>query len=226
MFLLMLWLGMWQLDRARQKEARHAEYVANQRLAPCASLGCLSVLAGQTTSLGHRVTLSNPDWMPQRILLDNQVHQGKAGYLLLQVLDTRPAILVQRAWVGAAPERDELPPMPTFEEGDLLRAALAWPPATGLQFAATAPAEPMGPDTVRLQSLDRQSLSALLGREIAPMILRELPVGAGGPMRPWREPASGADRHRAYALQWFSMSAVLVLVYWNYRRQRHGAPDH
>jgi len=224
-FMLMLWLGMWQLDRARQKESRHAQYLMNVGLAPCASASCLQALAGLTSALGHRVTLQAPRWLPTRIYLDNQVHRGKAGYLMLAVLDTDPAILVQRAWLAAAPERGQLPPLPAFAEGDTLKAELALPPATGLRLSGTQPAERMGEGLVRLQSLDPLVLAPLLGRTVAPMVLRELPAGEQGLLRPWREPLSGADRHRAYAVQWFTMSAVLALVYWNYRRRQRRADD-
>jgi len=155
-----------------------------------------------------------------RMLLDNQVHQGRAGYVLFQALDTTPAILVQRAFVEAAPERGQMPALPELPSTADLEAEIAWSPATGLQLSSVLEAEPMASGLVRLQSLDPAILKVLLGRPVAPLVLRELPVGQGGPLRPWRTPGSGADRHRAYALQWFTMAAVLAWLYWMHRQRR------
>lgn len=216
----MLGLGIWQLDRARQKDLRHTRYLANVAGEPCRELACLELLIVDPDAPGRRVQQGSPSWLPLRMLLDNQVHHGRAGYLLLQALDTTPAILVQRAFVEAASERGQTPALPELSGSAGLEAEIAWPPATGLQLSAVVEAEPMASGLVRLQSLDPAILEVLLGRAVAPLVLRELPVGQSGPLRPWRTPGSGADRHRAYALQWFTMAAVLAWLYWMHRQRR------
>jgi surfeit locus 1 family protein len=223
-FLLMCGLGFWQLDRARQKEARHQQYLANVRIEACPAPTCLAPLAAETSSLGRRVHVPAATWLPPRLLLDNQVHQGRAGYLVIDALDSDPAILVLRAWVAAGTDRGSLPELPDPGAGAPLEAELASPPATGLDLSKGASPEHLAGRVVRLQSLDPAVLESLLGRHTERMVLRELPTAADGPDRPWRTPGSGADRHRAYALQWFTMAAVLALIYGHHRlRGRGGA---
>jgi surfeit locus 1 family protein len=221
-FLLMLRLGLWQLDRAEQKEQRHQQYAANRASTPCTGLDCLLQRAVDTAALGTAVRLEAPVWLPQRLLLDNQTHEGRAGYLLFEALDTRPIVLVQRAWIAAPASRSDLPdlPSPAFEQPLALSAEVAWPPATGLVFGEPLPAEGFAAGTWRLQSLEAAVLESVFSNPVAPMVLRELDQQQDGLLRPWREPRSGADKHRAYAVQWFVMSAVLILVHWNFRRRR------
>ena len=63
------------------------------------------------------------------------------------------------------------------------------------------------------------------GLPVAEGIVRQLSELPDGLARDWVEPGSGADKHRAYAFQWFAMSgtaalAALVLAWRTVRRPR------
>ena len=76
-------LGLWQLDRAEQKRALQAEYDARGRDGPI-QIGARVQTAEELRF--YRVIVKgryDPDY---QILLDNRVHQGRAGYHVITPL--------------------------------------------------------------------------------------------------------------------------------------------
>ena len=62
------------------------------------------------------------------------------------------------------------------------------------------------------QHYDPALFAAWAGRMPAPLVVRQTvePAYADGLVRDWNQPGTGVDRHRAYALQWFTMAAVAL----------------
>src|SRR3970282_1747564 len=83
---LMIGLGMWQLDRAGQKQRLQAEYNRGH-LEPAKHL--LSVLEHPEALRFRRVAARGRYEPEYQILIDNRVHQGQAGYHVLDRKSTR-----------------------------------------------------------------------------------------------------------------------------------------
>jgi cytochrome oxidase assembly protein ShyY1 len=61
--------------------------------------------------------------------------------------------------------------------------------------------------------------------ELQPIVIQQTSPAADGLVREWGPPDAGADRHRGYALQWFALAVLALLLYvvLNLKRPRHGA---
>jgi surfeit locus 1 family protein len=213
-------LGIWQLDRAAQKEALQSQLDDRLLLAPLAASELARSL-GPAASQHFRAALLRGRWLPQyNVFLDNRQMGGRQGFFLVTPLELAPgeAILVQRGW---APRdlRDRLavPAVPTPETEVTVAGRLAPPP--GRLFALG------GADTGAVrQNLDLESFSSETGLRLLPLSLLQvggLPGGspalegasADGLKRDWPGPAVDVHRHHGYAFQWFSLCGLLTGLY-------------
>lgn len=223
-FALLLALGFWQLDRAKQKEAAESLFQAGaaepslvlnqERLEPEQDMFRRAEVAGR--------------WDDQRqFLLDNQTYQSKVGYSVLTPLQFNGpggrvlTILVDRGWVEADLNRDRLPVVHGLApEGERwsaevrIRGHLDFGPATGLSLGGLDDGETGWP--LRVQRVEFDALSTRLGSALLPMVLRLDPDLEQGYVRDWRPakpPGFGPERNRGYAVQWFGLAAALLVIF-------------
>lgn len=208
---LTLTLGMWQLNRAAEK---------NQVLTDLADQSDEVVTwdAGEPPAAGRAVsvcvTREGGEWF-----LDNRTHEGQAGYdvyLPARHCSTQQPLLLRLGWVGQADGRTSLPdlelPAPTGEEAIVGEMR---PPSP--EPWLTAPPEAMGDEQWRIQSMQE---------------VPDTDFGAGTPIiqvtspEGWRlrdtwDPVDmPPSRHIGYAVQWFGLATALVVCFliWGIRR--------
>ena len=212
-------LGLWQLDRARQKD---------QILAAVQARALMPALQGeelQGPEQHHRLAHLSGRWRPETLLhLENRPMNGQAGFVVLTVLalaDGR-AVLVQRGWQPRdLRDRTLTQPVPTPAEPVVrLRARVAPPPSRLMEF------ESASPGTLR-QNVELKSLAQEFGLTLLPISLVQLEpalqckatgedcveVLEDGLKRDWVVVGSLADKNRGYALQWFGLSALVAGLY-------------
>lgn len=207
LFALLLKLGFWQLDRARQKEEIFAESAARAAAAP------LQLDAGATPAelLWRRVQARGRYLPAPQYLLDNQVHAGRPGYQVYAVFETadRVRVLVARGWVAADPDRRRAPTL-SLPSGEMELAGSMRPPPRTPVLMETPP-EQLAPGVLRVQQID----PARFGAELPGLLPYELRLAGSEPgfERDWPAPGSGAERHRGYAFQWFALAGTLAIIW-------------
>jgi surfeit locus 1 family protein len=217
---LLLWLGSWQLERANWKQSlveAHGER-ALQPAVPLATLGTdFSDAQYRTVQAAGRYDLEH------QLLLDNRIHQGHAGYEVLTPLwmDNGLRVLVNRGWVAGSPDRSVLPEVAGPAGAVMLTAGVKLPPEKIFRLDAVEEADHGWPRVV--QQIEMQQLQQYLGYEVLPVLLLLDKDDAHGFVRDWR-PVYGVtpDKHRAYAMQWFTLALVLVLIYIGVNTKRDG----
>ena len=115
-------LGLWQLDRAAEK--RHTEVKSTERLALPPQPPRLP--PGDADFL--RVRLKGLYRPGEYYLVDNRVRQGRLGYWVVSRFqaDDGRTYLINRGWLPAPADRDELPAVPT-PAGQVSRVGVVWP---------------------------------------------------------------------------------------------------
>lgn len=146
---------------------------------------------------------------PRRaVFLDNKIRNGRAGYEVVAPLKLAQGdayVLVNRGWIAAGPTRETLPePNLPLREVRIDGLALG-----RLPHALQAGPQPAG----RLrQNLDVAEYAAETALPLLPFVIEE----HGGPgdalARDWPRPDAGADRNEAYALQWYSLAALALVL--------------
>jgi len=209
---LFIALGMWQLDRAEQKRTTFAEFERRGN-APQVDLN-QSGVDDAAELLGYR-TAAAGRYLGTTVLLDNQMHQGRAGYLVYTAfaLDgRREIVLVNRGWINASADRGRAPEIATPIVSQRLEGRLSLPPEGGLRLKGSDLIEPLAGGMWRVQGIDFTALNATVGAELLPITVLLNDNAPDGFVRAWTPPGSGESRHFGYALQWFALAATVVVV--------------
>jgi surfeit locus 1 family protein len=222
-------LGLWQLDRAATKEATQAALDRQALLPPLGAEELATTGDAAATQLHRRVRLAGRWRADATVWLENRPLDGRVGFAVVTPLvldgpaaDGRPAaILVQRGWAPRRfDDRAALPPLATPAGPVVVVGTLVAAPSRVLDLGdpATAASGPIR------QNADAAGLARETGLRLLPATVLEADAEGNrdqGLARQWPPPATGADRHRAYAVQWFGLAAaVLVLHVWHRLHRR------
>lgn len=207
-------LGVWQLHRADEAKTLERTRAAQAQARPVPLDA--AALAGDPAALRWRPVEARGVWDGSRqILLDNQVSDGVAGYLVyapLHIPGCDCAVLVNRGWVPAGPRRDVAPEVGfAVATTTTIRGVAALASASGFGVQA-GPGERLGDSLLRVQRLDAAEISAWLGVRVVPLTVLLAPDEPDGFRRDWHAPEGRADRHIAYASQWFLFALIAAGV--------------
>lgn len=217
-------LGVWQLDRAREK----GDIVAALERGERAPVTALPADAGKFAELAYRRVRVTGELRGQhQFLLDNRIHDGRAGFdvLVPLVRGNGDTILVDRGWVPVTVEREPARPIRLALEGEVEVRGRLWRPSPGFALGPAVTRE--GGGWPRLVTrIDYDALGSTLGRDLLPAVIRL------DPSLPWAlesrplTPAFGPMRHVGYAVQWFALALTVVVVaavLWCRRKRRERA---
>ncbi len=215
---VLIGLGQWQLERAVWKQAlvdAHAARIGE----PAQPLRSLLASSASAAELEYRqVTVQGVYDLDHQLLLDNQIHQGAAGYHVLTPLRLNGAgsgdawVLVNRGWVPLGDSRTQLPAVTGPAGPVTVRAMIRLPPEKAFRLEAVEEAGSSWPRVI--QQLEIGPIGQRLGHPLLPLALLLDPKEPEGFVRDWK-PVYGItpDKHRAYAAQWFTLALVLLLIY-------------
>jgi surfeit locus 1 family protein len=223
---LLLALGFWQLDRAHQKEVLQGSFKAALQ-AP--EVPITNVDLANPALRYRRVTLRGRYDGRHQILLDNQVQDGQPGYHVftpLQIPGKTSAILINRGWVPLGSSRQTLPDLAVTGKEVVISGRISQPANPGLRLGSLA-LDSAGRWPQVVQYLDYDELAAALGYPVEPAVVLLDPGVTGGYLRKWQSQfvGFGPERHRGYAVQWFSLAIALIVIYIIVNTRRYRAED-
>ena len=213
---LLVGLGFWQLERAEEKAALAEAFDERARAAPAPLDQALWRQSPQ--ALAYLPVEASGRFVPGRhLLLDNRIRDGRFGYEVVSLLaldNGSGSVLVNRGWLRGDASRQLLPEIPETAEPVTVRGHLYVAPGKPYLLAEQQLA---GPWPWRLQALEMDklvpALEAQLGARVAPYPLR---IDAGQPGAldvAWQVVNVSPAKHRGYAVQWFTMAAVLLIFF-------------
>lgn len=235
-FCILVKLGVWQLDRAEQKTAWQATLSARQAASELSFDQLLAFGADERLS-GYRLSVNAIPVNQQILLLDNQVFEGRVGYLAYQVFQVAhagantnavtsaitidnaeavkkdlPWLMVELGFVAANIDRRTLP--------DITPVPLSAIDLNGRVYQKQI--NPLSHQlhaedgkVMRFQNLNLAALAEKIGHPLAPVVLQPDSIPNIALPKPWTPIPLSAQKHQGYALQWFTMAAVfLSLMLW------------
>jgi surfeit locus 1 family protein len=219
-------LGVWQLDRARQKLELQSRIEGRSALAPLAA-AALARGAGDAAEQQYRRITLRGRWLADRtVYLDNRQMNGRVGFYVLTPLLLAPgdAVLVQRGWVPRnAQDRSALLPVTTPDGEWQVSGRIAPPPSKLYELGAA--------DGGRIrQNLDLDAFAREVGVALRPLSLQQTEAArplataaedsaspstsaSDGLLRQWPAVAVDVGKHHGYAFQWFALSALITGLY-------------
>jgi surfeit locus 1 family protein len=210
-------LGNWQTGRAAQKQAMQDAWDRGREAAPV-DLGRDASRSAESLA-GQRVS-ARGEWDAMRtIFVDNRVRDGRPGYHVvtpLRIDGTKRWVLVNRGWAPAGHTRADLPSVPTPSGSVVVQGVAVVPPDKVFELGEVAPGEYVWPNLV----LER--FRTWSGFDLAPVVVQQTNETGDGLVRDWPRPDFGIEKHKAYALQWYALAALTVILYvvLNLKRER------
>ncbi|UZE96109.1 SURF1 family protein [Alkalimarinus alittae] len=213
---LLVGLGVWQLNRGDEKKAlikQQAEGRQEQHI----ELTDLNTVDWHDSAAAEQWNYKNVDTRGRfdrkvYLLLDNRTRNGHVGYEVINLFrtDNGQAVWVNRGWVKAPLYRDQWPDIEPVL-GDVEITGSVYYKNTQAFTLADNPTTLQWPK--RIQALDMTGLMAELKQDIYPFTLRLIDDEQPGALKTgWRVSIMSSDKHFGYAVQWFSLAFVLVVM--------------
>jgi len=232
--LVMIGLGLWQLDRLQQRRAFNARVSSQVNASPLDLVG--NALKTDLTQMEYRpVRIIGTYDFSQQVALRNQAYKNQVGVTLLTPLvisGTKQAVLVSRGWIpfdDAGPDKWSKYAEPgVVEVRGVIRLAQAQPDFGGISDLPGA--HPIW----NLANVAR--IAEQVSYPLLPVYIQQTPNGAATVLEdtatsfvsvpgqaatiasaiPMRMPAEldlSEGSHMAYAIQWFAFAAIVAIGY-------------
>ncbi|MGJ8664283.1 MAG: SURF1 family protein [Marinicella sp.] len=218
--LVMLWAGFWQLSRADEKRDIEVKMKGGKNHLP------KTVKDWQALEPFDHVQITG-QFSNTHFLLDNQIMDGQIGYFVFTVFKTNNDIwlLINRGWSNQ--ELIDLE-IDNFAEIELTGLLADWP-VPGVQLGEQQVLEQA---VQHVTYLSQNPVTELLksrhckqnNMDECIILARVLKLDPGmeyGYKRHWQLPRMTVAKHQAYAIQWFTMSLVLCLIYMIFLRKTY-----
>ncbi len=202
--------GRWQQGRMHAKEALRAQLDAAARM-PAVELSALPRAADWPALRYRQVVAAGIYRAPVQILVDNRIHDGRAGYHVVTPLELRDGrtVLVNRGWVAQGASRAVLPAVPPPSGQVTVEGRIELPAAGYFELEREAGTGPVW------QNLDPARFAAATGVDVLPVVIEQTaaPAPGDGLVRDWPAPDFGVDRHRIYMVQWYAFAALAFALW-------------
>lgn len=219
-------LGQWQTRRAEMREALYEAAQAANRVAPV-NLNSLVVQQGALPleQVLHRRVVMRGEWVGSAtIYLDNRQYHEHPGVQVLTPLrlPQGQVVVVNRGWMPvSAKGRNVIDPPPLAlgvveVEGETVeKLGSYW----------TMGIEPTGLTGGLWPNYSLASHARVSGLSLEPLVVLQTGASGDALVRDWPEPGAGSQQNRSYAMQWFSLCALcLVLWAWfSFRPAKHAS---
>lgn len=203
-------LGNWQTRRAEEKDAIATLIQAQLQQAPKVLVQAADfdqLKAFQKVKLRGQFVR---DWP---LYLDNRPLYGVAGFYVLMPFKIEGSdryVLVARGWLQRNPvERTKIPPLLTdnglIEIEGVVRDQLD-------RTMQLGKSETLKPGSI-VQQLPLDELSKLTGFFIFDKVFEQTSNASDSLVRDWPKPSAGADKHRAYAFQWYGLALMAAIFF-------------
>ena len=202
-------LGRWQLSRAAEKQALQVAMDVQGAKTPLTVHDVRT--ASTAASLLHQRARLRGFWVKDAtVFLDNRPMDGRVGFVVLTPLIMEAgsdAILVQRGWVPRDFEvRGRLPHIDTPVGMVEVEGRMALPPSKLYEPGASAAG-------VIRQNIDLTQFQSETGLPLLPLTLQQTGVASEGLLRDWPAVNLGVEKNQGYALQWFGLSGLVLVLY-------------
>jgi surfeit locus 1 family protein len=220
----LLSLGVWQLNRADEKQS--LQMMIDQR----SNLEPLSLNMPFEEFAPYQIVHATGQYRAKdSILLDNIVYQGKPGYYLItpfEIMASRAVILVNRGWLPQGKTRNDLPSFKTPEGLITIEGHLDHPRSKPVLMGNIT--SPLSATPPLWHYMDQNFFSQINGYSVLPLILK-LKAGSQAStinstsipsenietalIQDWPSYDAKSGMHIGYSIQWFVFALFGLVAY-------------
>ncbi|MBL4660863.1 MAG: SURF1 family protein [Alcanivoracaceae bacterium] len=215
--ILMTNLGFWQLRRANEKELL-LELLADDKITQIQKKDQIKQLPQYANIELEGHFLSSP-----QLSLDNQINQQQIGYHVFTPFELKGlnlTIMVNRGWIAKDDFKAEA--LSVNSQSTTIIGKLNHIPQVGIQLGEIELSKDKAPQVITYFDKDKvppflhESLCTSLNCVISNKVLLLRQDQNQGFKRHWNPIIMPPSKHIGYAVQWFSMTLVLIVIfiYW------------
>jgi surfeit locus 1 family protein len=199
------WLSHWQAGRAAEKDGRQALYEARMAEPPLEIAG---PVASAEPILFRRVHASGKWIEGKQAFVDNQVHEGVAGFEVVTPLELAggAVVLVNRGWVARSAAYPSPPKVPVPPGRAQVTGLATLPPRRFVELSPQAIAGNV------FQNLTLERYRNWSGIDVLPVMILADPTDPGL-VAVSERPNAGADQNREYEATWFLLAATAAVLW-------------
>ena len=206
LLLLVLSLGVWQIDRGYKKKELENTFLERQ------SLPVIEIKYNifEISDLYRNVVLEGK-YLDQIFLLDNKIHNGKPGLKVFSPFESinESLVLVSRGWIEFE-DRSNLPMIKTERNALKIQGILR---SESKDFILENDYMKKNTNPILVQTINLDELSNYLGKPLSPYILELSELSKSAFVKTWQPINLSSFRHFGYAVQWFGLGLVLIIGY-------------
>ena len=206
LFLLVLSLGVWQIDRGYKKKELENTFLERQSQ----PVKEIKYNTFEDSDLYRNVVLEGK-YLDQIFLLDNKIHNGKPGLKVFSPFESinESLVLVSRGWIEFE-DRSNLPMIKTEKSALKIQGILR---SESKDFILENDNMKRNTNPILVQTINLDELSNYLGKPLSPYILELSELSKSAFVKTWQPINLSSFRHFGYAVQWFGLGLVLIIGY-------------
>ena len=206
LFLFVLSLGVWQIDRGYKKKELENTFLERQSQ-PVKEIKYNIFV---NSDLYRNVVLEGK-YLDQIFLLDNKIHNGKPGLKVFSPFESinESLVLVSRGWIEFE-DRSNLPMIKTERNALKIQGILR---SESKDFILENDNMKKNTNPILVQTINIDELSNYLGKPLSPYILELSELSKSAFVKTWQPINLSSFRHFGYAVQWFGLGLVLIIGY-------------
>ena len=206
LLLLVLSLGVWQIDRGYKKKELENTFLERQSQ----PVKEIKYNTFENSDLYRNVVLEGK-YLDQIFLLDNKIHNGKPGLKVFSPFESinESLVLVSRGWIEFE-DRSNLPMIKTERNALKIQGILR---SESKDFILKNDNMKKNTNPILVQTINLDELSNYLGKPLSPYILELSELSKSAFVKTWQPINLSSFRHFGYAVQWFGLGLVLIIGY-------------
>ena len=206
LLLLVLSLGVWQIDRGYNKKELENTFLERQSQ-PVKEIKYNAFLESDL----YRNVVLEGKYLEKIFFLDNRIHNGKPGLKVFSPFETtnNNLVLVSRGWIELE-DRSKLPTINTTKNVLKVQGVLR---PESQDFVLENEEMNNKNNPILLQTVNLSELSNFLGKPLSPYILELSELSESAFVKTWQPINLSSFRHFGYAVQWFGLAVVLIVGY-------------
>ena len=206
LLILVLSLGVWQIDRGYNKKELENTFLERQSQ-PVKEIKYNAFLESDL----YRNVVLEGKYLENIFFLDNRIHNGKPGLKVFSPFETtnNNLVLVSRGWIELE-DRSKLPTVNTTKNVLKLQGVLR---PESQDFVLENEEMNNKNNPILLQTVNLSELSNFLGKPLSPYILELSELSESAFVKTWQPINLSSFRHFGYAVQWFGLAVVLIVGY-------------
>ena len=206
LLVLVLSLGVWQIDRGYKKKELENTFLERQSQ----PVKEIKYNTFENSDLYRNVVLEGK-YLDQIFLLDNKIHNGKPGLKVFSPFESinESLVLVSRGWIEFE-DRSNLPMIKTERNALKIQGILR---SESKDFILENDNMKKNTNPILVQTINLDELSNYLGKPLSPYILELSELSKSAFVKTWQPINLSSFRHFGYAVQWFGLGLVLIVGY-------------